>query len=340
MNTLKYILLSLISLVLIFAGYGYFQDKEVSVSRSIVINAPMDDVFDQFNNIEKRVKWSPWEAMDSTMVVTVGEVSKGSGASYSWTSENSGNGTIIYKEVVPNQLIESKLYFGSMEEEPSQGLMIFTEVGDGSQVTWEVHMDMGNNPFMRIFGRFMDDMVGTTFENGLEAVKQVCETNAKETADKMASIEIIKSEVESKPYIGILDSCAMDELGNRIANNYGALGAYLGEHSLQPAGFVRIIYHTYEPPSKVVFEPLFIISNPISVTDDRIHASSTYGGKVITATHIGSYETSGMVWEAMDAYLKNHNLEMNGMPWEEYENTPRDEPDPNKLITHIYMPIK
>ena len=180
MKTLKYIVLSIISIVAIFVLFGLFQDKEVSVSRSIVINAPMSAVFDQFNDIEKRIGWSPWEALDSTMKTTVGDISKGVGASYSWTSENQGTGTIKYSEVVENQLIQSELYFGSPEDAPSQGLIIFNNVGDGVKVTWEVHMNMGNNPIMRIMGRYMDEMVGETFELGLSSVKEICESSTPE----------------------------------------------------------------------------------------------------------------------------------------------------------------
>jgi uncharacterized protein YndB with AHSA1/START domain len=175
MKTLKYIVLSILSLVAIFVLFGLFQDKEVSVSRSIVINAPVSNVFDQFNDLEKRVSWSPWETLDSTMITTIGEIGKGAGASYSWTSENQGSGTIKYSEVVENQLIQSELYFGSPEDAPAQGLIIFSEVSDGVKVTWEVHMDMGNNPIMRIMGRYMDEMVGETFEQGLGSVKEICE---------------------------------------------------------------------------------------------------------------------------------------------------------------------
>ena len=177
MKTLKYIVLSIISLGAIFVLFGLFQDKEVSVSRSIVINAPISTVFDQFNDIEKRIAWSPWESLDSTMKTTVGKIAKGAGASYSWKSENQGTGTIKYSEVVENQLIQSELYFGSPEDEPAQGLIIFSNVGDGVKVTWEVHMNMGNNPFMRIMGRYMDEMVGETFETGLASVKEICENS-------------------------------------------------------------------------------------------------------------------------------------------------------------------
>lgn len=343
MKAFKYIIVSLIILTLIFIGFGYMQDKEVSVSRSIVINAPVAMIFDQFNDIEKRVKWSPWEQNDSTMVTKFGETTKGSGASYSWTSENSGNGEIYYSEVVENQLIETELRFGPDEDNPGQGLLIFSPVSDGIQVTWEMHTNMGNNPFMRLMGRYMDDIVGPTFEQGLDNVKEICEneaTQAQFLIDNFDEASISEIEVIGKPCISILDSCSIEEMGKRFEGIYAELGAFAGKNNLNISGYPRSLYHVWNPPTKVVYEPLFVLDANTVEGNSKIKVGTTYEGKVITATHIGSYENSVRVWEALDQYLKTHNLEMNGSPWEQYENTPRDESDPNKLITHIFMPVK
>lgn len=333
MKTLKYIGFSLLSLSLIFVAFGMFQDQKVSVSRSIVVDAPMDNVFDQFNDLNKRLVWSPFEAQDTTMVPTLGEITKGVGAGYSWTSQETGDGKLWYKEVVPNQLIETALQFGSPEEDPAQGLIIFTEVQDGVKVTWEVHMDMGNNPIMRIIGRYMDEMVGSSFENGLNAMKEIVE-------NEKPMISIKQIEVASVPFISVLDSCATDEMSNRIAVNYGTLGQYLGTHQLKAMPFPRINYNTWDPPTKVSFQQMLILEETHDSSDEIVISGMTYGGQVITTTHIGSYETSALAWEALDAYMAANGMEMNGSPWEEYENSPRDEPDPNKLITNIYMPIR
>lgn len=182
MKTVIYIVTSLLILVLLFVGFGFMQDQNVSVSRSVLVQAPMDDVFDQFNNLEKRLVWSPFEAQDSTMVPVLGDITKGVGAYYTWTSEDQGPGKIKYAEVIGNQLIESELYFGEDVEEPAQGLMIFKQAEDGVNVTWEVHMDMGMNPFMRILGRYLDDMVGPSFESGLQSMKTIAEQDAIDAA--------------------------------------------------------------------------------------------------------------------------------------------------------------
>ena len=44
------------------------------------------------------------------------------------------------------------------------------ETATGSRVTWTVTSDMGFNPIFRIFGLFMDRMLGKTYERGLSNI--------------------------------------------------------------------------------------------------------------------------------------------------------------------------
>ncbi len=333
MRTLKYIGYSLLGLTIIFVIFGLFQEREVSVSRAIIVNAPVEVVFDQFNDLNKRMVWSPWEKADSTMVPVLGDITKGKGANYSWTSPANGDGKITYVQVVQNQLIESALQFGPPEEDPAQGLMIFEEKEDGVKVTWEVHMDMGNNPVMRVMGRYLDGIVGETFESGLAEMKDIAENETPAPA-------ITRVQLVAAPYISIIDSCAVSSLSDEISENYGILYAYLGANQLATAGYPRTSYKTWEPPTKVEFEQMLMINVAHESGKDGIGSGMTYEGEALVITHKGSYTNLAESWEAIYAYAENNGLEINGTPWEEYENSPVNQPDETKLITHIYMPIK
>jgi len=66
----------------------------------------------------------------------------------------------------------------------------------------------------------------------------------------------------------------------------------------------------------------------------------TYGGKAIVIQHLGAYENLAKSWEAIYAYATTNGLELNGVPFEEYENSPVTQQDASQLITNIYLPIK
>ena len=45
-------------------------------------------------------------------------------------------------------------------------------VAGGTEVTWHLDSDLGFNPMFRVFGLFMDSMIGKTFDTGLARLAQ------------------------------------------------------------------------------------------------------------------------------------------------------------------------
>lgn len=178
---------TLIGLLVILLLVGLFLPKEFSLQRSTVIDAPAAVVFEQVNNLEKNQAWMPWNKLDPTMKVTFGDVTVGEGASYSWTSDKSGDGTLTIKESVPNERIVNDLDFG--EGGPSEGRWTFEETGGGTKVTWAM-VGAADGIIDRYFGLMVEKMAGPAFEQGLADLKKVSEEAAanvpEDTPDDMA----------------------------------------------------------------------------------------------------------------------------------------------------------
>ncbi|MEP6793643.1 MAG: SRPBCC family protein, partial [Saprospiraceae bacterium] len=51
-------------LILALILFSLLLPKEVTISRSITVSAPIDRVFDQVNDLRNWEKWSPWKRMD------------------------------------------------------------------------------------------------------------------------------------------------------------------------------------------------------------------------------------------------------------------------------------
>lgn len=351
MKVVKYILITLAIIILILVAYGYMQDRNVTVERSEVIKAPISLVFNQVNDLENRVQWSPWEK-DTTMNTTLGDITKGLGANYSWSSENSGSGRLEYVEVEKNQKIVSAIDF--QEQGKAEGIFTFDEVEDGVKVTWTMNSDMGNNPLSRIFGRFMDAMVGPQFEKGLADLKERCENMpARESAITMGEtyevIEIVENTDESAvqirevktfamPFISIKDSCSVSEMDSRMMKSVNSLKKYIAKNDLSTAGAPITFYHVWNPPATVVYEPAMRL-NEVAEGKDEFNSGITHSGKAVMAIHVGSYESMEESWNALDAYVQSKGYNVIGSPWEEYIRYSDNEPVAENYLTHIYMPV-
>ena len=87
MRPMMRLVLGLGALVVILVGVAFALPSHVTVSRSVVINAPEPVVFPYLNNLHRFNDWSPWAARDPQLQVSYSGPEQGKGAKIEWTSE-------------------------------------------------------------------------------------------------------------------------------------------------------------------------------------------------------------------------------------------------------------
>ncbi|AKE52744.1 SRPBCC family protein [Kangiella geojedonensis] len=177
MKFLKNLFIVIAVLAIIIIVVGFFLPKHAHVERSIVINASQDKVFQQVNSFDDYNSWSPWYKLDPEAKYEYSGPDSGVGAKMSWESDNAQVG-IGSQEIVEStypKLVKTELLFG---EDPNPGYATFEleELGPReTKVTWSFDADFGDNIVGRYFGFFLDSMLGDTYEEGLQALKQEIE---------------------------------------------------------------------------------------------------------------------------------------------------------------------
>lgn len=183
------VLLWIVGIVaLICVGLLLFVPKEVTVTRTAEIEAPIDIVFAEVNDFKNWKDWMPWKDVDPDMEMNYGEKSEGTGGSYSWKSDKAGNGSQEILESKENESIETKIVFEGQGE--SNGHWKFTPNGDKTSVSWGMTIDAGYNPLARAFNLMMEDMLGKDFEKGLKYLN----TEAIATHEKAVAAAQVEAE--------------------------------------------------------------------------------------------------------------------------------------------------
>lgn len=185
MGIIKKIVIGLGIVIIVFLGIGMLLPATYKVERSTSINAPIDLVFDQVNDLKKNEAWSPWK--DPTMKITYSPVTAGKGASSSWTSENMGSGSQTIEESVPGSAITTHLDFGG--DGTAKAHWSFVQEGETVKVTQAMTGDQGANPLKRWVGFFMDKMIGKYFDQGLASLKLVSEKLAADQKAEQAATQ-------------------------------------------------------------------------------------------------------------------------------------------------------
>jgi len=170
MRALKVTALVLLGLVVVVVGIGAFLPKDFRVERSIEIDASPEVVFDQVNALPNWNAWSPWIARDPSIKNEFTGPEAGVGATVTWTSEKSGDGTQTITLSERPTRIEMKLDFGQMGQPNAD--WTFVPSGDGVRVTWGLS-GTASGPLGGYFAKMMDGWVGADYEDGLLRLKQV-----------------------------------------------------------------------------------------------------------------------------------------------------------------------
>ncbi|MDQ1265527.1 MAG: hypothetical protein QG635_678 [Bacteroidota bacterium] len=329
---LRIIMIVVVAVIALILIVMIFLPKNYHVERSIGIKAPINIVFDNIHNFHKWEKWDPWMKIDTTQKRTYKGTGIGVGSAYTWVSENEqvGKGTMTIMESIPPTEIKILIEFEHQRQSNSQ--FHFEEKDGLTKLVWSISGEVGF--FWRWFALMMDGAVGPLFEKGLSNLKNLCE--------KMPPPKVIMEVVDIKPIhiIYIADSMPvsdMNGISESFARCYGELGKFLNDNSINITAPHIAVTMGYD--KMYSYQAAIPVPEGDYKPSGRIKYRIIPGGKFVKAVHIGPYEESMSVYEAITKYIKNNNLQINGKTWEEYINDPSSV-KPEELITNIYFPVK
>ncbi len=177
MKILKTLLFIVIALIVVLVAVGAALPDSSHVERSVVIDAPPEQVFKLANNLKNFNEWSPWHPIDPNTKYTFSGPAAGVGAKMAWHSDNKnvGSGTQTILQSEPSELIKVELDFGAMGIADASYILKPSE--SGTHFTWAFDVKHGGSLINRYFGLMMDKWVGADYEKGLAKLKQVAEAN-------------------------------------------------------------------------------------------------------------------------------------------------------------------
>jgi hypothetical protein len=181
MRPMTRLVLGLVVLVGILAAVAVGLPAHVTVTRSVVINAPEPVVFPYLNNLHQFSEWSPWQLRDSKLAVSYSGPEQGKGAKVQWTSQVPaiGTGSMEISESEPSRHIDLAVNFSGLDGTSSYDL---SPAGSGSKVTWSFGYDSGSSPLKRWKALMLDGFVGAEYRSGLDRLKEKIESERRPTA--------------------------------------------------------------------------------------------------------------------------------------------------------------
>jgi len=172
-----YIILGILAIYLILILVA---PKEYSVSRSLVIERPVAEVYDYLKYLKNQDHWSPWKKRDPEMKQTFTGSDGTVGFISHWDSDHKqvGSGEQEISKLDENRRIETDIRFLKPWKSESTGF--FDVVDEGSNTTKVVWGFSGKHKVpVNVMMMFMnmDKLVGKDFDEGLNDLKTLLEKN-------------------------------------------------------------------------------------------------------------------------------------------------------------------
>lgn len=166
--TIFYIVLAILAAIVLAT---FLLPRNVVVTRSLDIPMPPADIIERVASTEGFQTFNPYRSTDPNLKITPFGPEAGVGAGFRFEGKE-GKGTQTITAVTQTS-VTHLIDLGAMGR-PVQVIQAEPHA-DGSKVTWTVTSDMGLNPIFRVFGLFMDGMLGKTYELGLKNMRELAQ---------------------------------------------------------------------------------------------------------------------------------------------------------------------
>ena len=161
--TILYTILAIVAALILIA---LLLPRKVVVTRQAEVSLSPEDVIARVASTEGFQTFNPYCTTDPKLKITPFGPAEGVGSGFRFEGKE-GKGTQTVTAVTAKS-VTHLIDLGAMGK-PVQKIEA-KEKAEGSVVTWTVTSDMGFNPIFRIFGLFMDRMLGKTYELGLKNI--------------------------------------------------------------------------------------------------------------------------------------------------------------------------
>lgn len=336
MKALKVILIVVLGVVAAVLIAGVFAPKNYSVTRSITIDAPVEDVFGQVNMFANFNNWSPWFELDTNQKVVIEGTDGEVGSKMTWTSEVKEVGSGSQEKIVveQNSKVENTLRFDGFSMAATDSWELSENEDGSTEVTWGIRGDLDFVGSLFFLFSDPDKMMGPDFERGLANLKEYVENMEPVVVEQPIQVKTL----ESYPVLTIREKTTTDKIEETLGKLYGELMAELNKQALEQEGMPFATYHEWNPPTCDV--EAGIATKSLGKKTARVAAYETGTKEVVYLSHFGSYESTEASHIRLNEWMAENNREAAGPPFEVYVTDPGEEPDPAKWQTDIYYPLK
>ena len=300
-----------------------------TVSKSIRIAAPVQQVYDLVRDFKSWPQWSPWLIAEPSAKLSYSDDGRG----YTWDGSITGSGEMEITGGDPPWSIHYRLTFLKPWKSVNKTDFFLAEHDGTTELTWNME---GTLPwFMFWMKGMMSAWIGADYDRGLKMLKDLAESGA-----VPSKLEFMgKQKAGGFKYVGVRSTCSIRDIGPAMERSFAKLMAWMEASGATPTGAPFSIMHRWDPAKGTA-------DCTVAVPTDAAATGEMTAGEIPSCTayvvkHTGSYRHLGNAWAAgmMHGRAKRFAADKKVPMFEIYDNDPTVTPE-GELVTRIHLPAK
>jgi len=310
----------------------YLLPNVAIIEQSLEIKATPDKVFELINRPENWTEWySPFQNNSDVKIRFIGK-SLGKGAGMKWVSDDpeQSEGIMNIRKSKNNRNVTAVVTI-NYNRSAVMNFRIKPVGIDASMLTITSRLQFRQDSIWHKLRLMFDRSDELELIDHLENIGDIAIV-------KPSGIDVHLQRIDPFSYISILDSCSLEDVGQRINILYNELLVFGARSGIDITVRPIAIYHRLDE-KKAVFELGIPVFKQIPVSG-RIRFKTMQGRDHVVASFYGSYDTLEDGHNAIQQWLLRYRRNLAGSPWEMFVTDPATESDPNKWLTRIYYPVE
>lgn len=342
MKIIKYLFFILLIVLIAGAIYVATQDGEYYVEETTVINAPLPVVYKEVNNLENWESWGPWNNEAENIIIDYSETTRGEGASFTWRSEDLGDGSVTTTRAIPdNALDQAVIHNPTMAESRSRMYWEFEEVEEGTRVTLGMEGTQS----------FREKLAFAFRDNSLTDIMRPRLSNSLEELNRQVNLKMSVYSINVDGltthgggfYMYTSTASKMSQIPVKMQDMVTEIRNYMELNNISAQGDPFVLYSDWDEQnnSAIYSAGIFTPSMVITPQESDILNAMMPVQRVVKTTLKGNYENLQEAWARAYAYIDDNDLQANetSEPFEVYRITAERDINPANWVTEIYIPV-
>ena len=332
MKTLKKIGIGVGILIVLLLFLAAFLPKEFTASVEREMVYPRQVLYNIAHDVTTQPAWNPWSASDTSMHITPGNITKGKGAYFTWTSETVAEGKQTITALSPEAEVDYELDFGGGKKGTAK--MMFLEGQEKNKVRWDFSGRLGWP--MNLMTPIYKYMVKKANRSGLEMMEKLAQQRWNDS--NYGGFTIGTQSMSEKNYIGVRSMVDLEGVQTFYLGILPRIFQQASEAGLvitgQPCG---LYYNVNDQSDKIDLAGAIPVSEDVALSG--VETFNIPAGTAIVVNHYGSYETLSAAHAAAENYLSDHKMQPSFPRIEEYVSDPT-QVSIDSVLTKLYVYIQ